>query len=238
MRPAARRNEVLALIAGGLRDFSVSRSRSRARGWGIEVPGDLTVDDRKISKSSGAGADPVELVGRHGTDAVRWWLLREVPLVGDLDFSEARLVARANEDLANGLGNLVSRVVAMVCRYRDGWVPVGPVADVSVREACEAAGRRVDAALAGYDFRAAAGAVWEVVVAANRYVERVRPWELAGAGDGRGLDVALATLVGACRVLAVELVPLLPGAAAGVAARCAGVRLAPAGPLFARLRTP
>ncbi len=308
VRPAARRNEVLALIAGGLRDFSVSRSRSRARGWGIEVPGDpdqvvyvwwdalgnyvtgldyggdggayerwwvgadrrvhlagkgvlrfhavywpamllsaglplptevvvhdyLTVGGRKISKSSGAGADPVELVGRYGTDAVRWWLLREVPRVGDVDFSEARLVARANEDLANGLGNLVSRVVAMVCRYRDGWVPVGPVADASVREACEAAGRRVDAALAGYDFRAAAGAVWEVVVAANRYVERVRPWELAGAGDDRALDVALATLVGACRLLAVELAPLLPGAAA----RCAGGRLAPAGPLFARLRTP
>src|SRR6266536_762345 len=285
VRPAARRNEVLALIAGGLRDFSVSRSRSRARGWGIEVPGDpdqvvyvrwwvgadrrvhlagkgvlrfhavywpamllsaglplptevvvhdyLTVGGRKISKSSGAGADPVELVGRYGTDAVWWWLLREGTSVGVGDFSEAPLVARANEDLCNRLGNLVSRVVAMVSRYRDGWVPVGPVADASVREACEAAGRRVDAALAGYDFRAAAGAVWEVVVAANRYVERVRPWELAGAGDDRALDVALATLVGACRLLAVELAPLLPGAAA----RCAGGRLAPAGPLFARLRT-
>ncbi|MFI2297582.1 methionine--tRNA ligase [Actinacidiphila glaucinigra] len=180
IEPAARRNEVLALLARGLRDFSVSRSQTRARGWGIPVPGDpeqviyvwwdalgnyvtslgyggpdgdggaaydrwwagdgrrvhlvgkgvlrfhavywpamllsaglplptdilvhdyLTVEGRKISKSSGTTVDPEELAAEHGTDAVRWWLLREVPRVGDADFTRERLVARADADLAGG----------------------------------------------------------------------------------------------------------------------------------------
>ena len=198
VQPASRRNEVLAFIAAGLEDFSISRSRRRARGWGIPVPGDpgqvmyvwwdalgnyvsalgygtggaggydrwwvhgvrrvhlagkgvlrfhavywpamllsageplptevlvhdyLTIDGRKISKSGGGSADPAALAREFGTDAVRWWLLREVPRVGDADFTAQRLVARANADLAGGLGNLVSRTVAMVHRYRAGVVP-------------------------------------------------------------------------------------------------------------------
>jgi methionyl-tRNA synthetase len=197
IEPAERRNEVLALIDGGLDDFSVSRSTERAHGWGIPVPGDpgqviyvwydalvnyisalgygtgspdlerwwggagrrihlagkgvvrfhavywpaillsaglplptdilvhdyLTADGQKISKSGGATVDPAALAARYGTDAVRWWLLREVPRVGDTDFTVARLVGRANDELANGLGNLVSRVTALIRRYRDGQPP-------------------------------------------------------------------------------------------------------------------
>jgi methionyl-tRNA synthetase len=315
VEPVSRRNEVLALIAGGLRDFSISRSRTRARGWGIGVPDDpgqvvyvwwdalgnyvtgldyagdgaayrhwwvgadrrvhligkgvlrfhavywpamllsaglplpteivvhdyLTVDGRKLSKSSGTGADPAELVGRYGTDAVRWWLLREVPRVGDVDFSEERLVARADGDLANGLGNLVSRVVTMVHRYRDGRVPGGVRTADALARVGDRAGRLVAEALAGYDFRQAAAAVWEVVTEANRYIERVRPWELARDGRDEELDACLATAVGACRVLANLLAPLLPDAAARIASRCAseapGGRLPPPTPLFPRIGT-
>jgi methionyl-tRNA synthetase len=200
IEPASRRNEVLAFIAGGLEDFSVSRSVTRARGWGIPVPGDptqviyvwwdalgnyitalnygsgtrgadyrrwwagadrrvhlvgkgvlrfhavywpaillsageplpteifvhdyLTVGGARISKSAGTGVgnDPAELAATFGTDALRWWLLREVPRVGDADFTVDRLIARANEDLANGLGNLVSRVVTLVHSCRDGVI--------------------------------------------------------------------------------------------------------------------
>jgi methionyl-tRNA synthetase len=314
IEPVSRRNEVLALIAGGLRDLSISRSRARARGWGIAVPGDpdqvvyvwwdalanyvtgldygrtpnsaeyrrwwvgadrrvhlvgkgvlrfhavywpalllsaglplpteifvhdyLTVGGRKISKSSGTGFAPADLVRRHGTDAVRWWLLREVPRVGDVDFTEDRLVARADEDLANGIGNLVHRVVSLVHRYRDGWVPAVPVPDgaADLVDACAAAPAGVDAALADFDFRGAAGAVWRIVVAANRYVERVRPWGLARDPARAGeLDGCLAALVGACRALAEELAPLVPGAAARIARQCAGERLPAAERLFARL---
>jgi len=95
---------------------------------GLPLPTDilvhdyLTIDGRKISKSAGSGqaANPVALAGQFGTDAVRWWLLREVPRVGDADFTADRLIARANEDLANDLGNLVSRVISMAHRYRQG----------------------------------------------------------------------------------------------------------------------
>jgi methionyl-tRNA synthetase len=88
----------------------------------------LTADGRKISKSSGAPAEPAALAARYGADAVRWWLLREVPRVGDADFTVGRLAARADDELANGLGNLVNRVVAMIHRYRGGRIPAaGPV---------------------------------------------------------------------------------------------------------------
>ncbi|MEU1278579.1 methionine--tRNA ligase [Streptomyces sp. NPDC005805] len=320
IEPASRRNEVLALIDGGLRDFSVSRSQRRARGWGIPVPGDpdqvvyvwwdalgnyvtslgygtgdpafeewwagegrrvhlagkgvirfhavywpamllsaglplptdilvhdyLTVGGRKISKSAGTGVDPAELAADTGADAVRWWLLRDVPRTGDADFTRERLVARADADLAGGIGNLVHRVVTMVHRYRDGRPPVGhgigPVAPELAR-ACEESPARIAAALEAYDFRQACAAVWTIVEEANRCVDATRPWESARAeraGDtaaGERLDDALAALLEACRVLADRLAPFLPGAAARVAAQCAPVDgvLPPPGPLFPRL---
>jgi methionyl-tRNA synthetase len=304
VEPAARRNEVLSFIAGGLSDFSISRSTRRARGWGIPVPDDpdqviyvwwdalgnyltaldygtggdayrrwwagdgqrvhlvgkgvlrfhavywpamllsageplpgeilvhdyLTVDGHKISKSRGHGVDPVALVDRYGADAVRWWLLREVPRVGDADFTVDRLVARANEDLANGLGNLVNRVVSMVHRY-------GSPAAAAVLPAATAAPGLVDAALAGFDLRRAVGAVWAVVAEGNRYVERVRPWELARSGDTGALDAVLGTLLATCRALGELLVPFLPDAAERIAAQCtpgADGRLPAPSPLFPR----
>jgi methionyl-tRNA synthetase len=320
VEPAARRNEVLSFIAAGLEDFSISRSRERAHGWGIPVPGDpgqvmyvwwdalcnyisslgygtggdgypywwrgsgrrvhvvgkgvlrfhavywpamllsageplptevlvhdyLTVDGRKISKSGGGESpDPAALAGRFGTDALRWWLLREVPRVGDADFTEERLAGRANADLAGGLGNLVSRTVALVHRYRDGSVPgghgplpAGPGAQ-PLTAACQDAPGQVRAALDGPDFRAATAAVWRIVDEANRYIELTRPWQLAkaeGAGAGTArLDTVLAHAVGACRCLAVQLEPFVPGAAARVAAQCGPDRLPPATPVFARV---
>ncbi len=338
IEPATKRNEVLGFIAGGLADFSVSRTTARARGWGIGVPGDpgqviyvwwdalgnyisalgygtgaesyqrwwpgadrrihlvgkgvlrfhavywpaillsaglplptdilvhdyLTINGNKISKSGGGpgagggGAEPAALASRYGTDAVRWWLLREVPRVGDTDFTAGRLVARANDDLANGAGNLVSRVVTLVHKYRDGKVPLRPCRPASETPAVAgpepagpglllAAARnapgRVGAALEAFDFRAATSAVWAIVEEANRYAEQVQPWHLAraeregNAGAGRELDVALAVLVGACRTLAAELAPFVPDLAARIAAACddSAGRLPELRPLFPRL---
>ncbi|MFF8729298.1 methionine--tRNA ligase [Streptomyces sp. NPDC015171] len=320
IEPAARRNEVLALIEGGLRDFSVSRSRSRARGWGIPVPGDpgqvvyvwwdalgnyvtslgygtgdtaydqwwatserrvhlagkgvvrfhavywpaillsaglplptdilvhgyLTVDGRKISKSAGTTVDPVALADTHGTDAVRWWLLREVPRVGDADFTVDRLTARADADFAGGPGNLVHRIVTMVHRFRGGTVPAAPPpsGEPALADVCRKVPGLVDAALADYDFRAAIRAVWNVVEEANRCIDTTRPWELARRerqGDREAaerLDTVLAALVTACRVLAGELHPFVPDAATRITAQLTPVegRLPAARPLFRRLR--
>jgi methionyl-tRNA synthetase len=184
----------------------------------------LTVGGQKISKSAGGAVDPVALVDSYGTDAVRWWLLREVPRVGDADFTEERLIARADEDLANGLGNLVNRVVTMVCRFLDGHVP-DPADDL-----VEVSGA-VHEALEAYDFRRAAAAVWTIVEEANRYVERTQPWRRQPAAR----EAALGTLVHACRVLAGQLEPFLPTAAARVAAAVDGERLARPVPLYPRL---
>lgn len=186
----------------------------------------LTVDGRKISKSAGGAQDPVELVERYGEDAVRWWLLREVPRVGDVDFTEERLIARADEELANGVGNLVNRVVTMVHRFLDGQVPAEAPASLP---ACANAAGKVHEALEDFDFRRATGAVWEIVEEANRFIEHERPWKQERP------EAALATLVHACRTLAVQLEAFVPTAAARVAAQVGGVRLAPPAPLFARL---
>jgi methionyl-tRNA synthetase len=324
IEPAARRNEVLGFIEGGLEDFSASRSTARARGWGIPVPGDpsqviyvwwdalgnyvtalgygtgkaghyrrwwtgagrrvhlvgkgvlrfhavywpaillsageplptdilvhdyLTADGRKISKS-GPGADradPVALTARYGTDAVRWWLLREVPRVGDADFTAARLVARANDDLANDLGNLVSRVVTLVHRYRQGQVPSAgdrpAPAGRALTEVRQQTPQRTVSGLAAFDFRAATAAIWEVVEAANRYVDLVEPWRLARAergGDaaaGSRLDESLALLVGTCAQLGRDLAPFLPGLGARIQAACddSAGSLPAAQPVFPRL---
>ncbi|MEV0401901.1 methionine--tRNA ligase [Actinoallomurus sp. NPDC050550] len=322
IEPAERRNEVLSFIAGGLEDFSVSRSVARARGWGIPVPGDpgqvvyvwwdalgnyltalgygtdnadlrrwwsaadrrihlvgkgvlrfhavywpamllsagqplpteilvhgyLTADGSKISKSGGNTVDPTALVDAYGTDALRWWLLREVPRVGDADFTHDRLIARADDELANGIGNLVNRVIAMLHRYRDGRPAVHP-GDRSgdeVAEACERAPVLVDAALDSFDFRAATGAVRAIADAANRFVNRVRPWELASAeraGDrdaARDLDAALAVSLSACRTLGEQLSPFLPDAADRIVRQCTAVdgRVPAPSPVFPRLARP
>lgn len=294
---AQRRNEVLSFIRGGLSDFSVSRSRVRARGWGIPVADDatqvvyvwfdalanyisaldygsggeayrrwwcesdervhvigrgiirfhavywpaillsageplptaiyvhdyLTVEGRKISKSLGTAIDPRDVVERYGTDALRWWFARDVPPNGDVDVREALLVARANE-LADGLGNLVNRTIALVDRNRPraaGAASCEDAADLAL--GCARLPAAIDDALRAFDLRSATSALWEVVAQANRFVAATRPWELAGAaraGDAAArerLDAVLAALLDACGVIARELEPVLPDAAGRIA---------------------
>jgi methionyl-tRNA synthetase len=318
IEPAGRRNEVLALIDGGLEDFSVSRSTERARGWGIPVPGDpgqviyvwwdalgnyltaldyggdgedlrrwwtgasrrvhllgkgvlrfhavywpamllsageavptdivihgyLTENGRKISKSSGATVDPYDLVDQYGTDPVRWWLLREVPPGGDADFTVDRLVARANDELANGFGNLVNRVVSMIHRYYDGRLPAARAAAPRAEALDAAVGEapaEIAAALADFDHRRATEAVWRIADEANRYVNRTSPWSLAKAGNRAELAAVLSALLRACQAIGTRLAPFLPGTAEAITAQCTpgatGLLPVPA-PLLPRLPVP
>jgi methionyl-tRNA synthetase len=292
--PPERRNEVLAFLDGDVRDISVSRSRSRARDWGIPVPGDptqiiyvwfdalvnyvsaappgwwidavdirhvigkgivrfhavvwpaillsagrpipdelfvhdyVTASGRKIGKSLGNAVDPGDLVARYGADAVRWWLLREVPRVGEADFTESRLVETANRDLANGVGNLVQRVVGLdgsptnrsLRRSRAGPGRQLSQAHVVLQES-------IDAAVADFDLRAATGAITAEIDAVNREIEQSRPWALSGEARVHAVD-ALVRRTGA---IVAELAPFVPDLAARAAARLAG-GVGP--PLFAR----
>jgi len=232
----------------------------------IAVHDYLTAGGRKISKSAGAAdlADPVDLVARYGTDAVRWWLLREVPRVGDADFTATRLVERVNQDLANGLGNLVSRVTSLV-HARDQAADQPPArpdlvagdgqepepepaatAAAGLDRAIDDAPGLVRNALEDYDFRAALAALWAIVDRANRYAELSEPWRLARAARGGDAsaaarrDEALGRLLAACRALAGELAPFVPAAAARIGSACGGSDgpVPAPRPLFPRLAAP
>src|SRR5215467_11573298 len=131
---------------------------------GLPLPTDilvhdyLTVEGRKISKSGGSAVDPADIAAAYGTDALRWWLLREVPRVGDVDFTRERLIGRANDELAHGIGNLVNRVVSLVRKNRDGVVPDCselPPGSQELVDASQRALAQADAALAVGDFRQA-----------------------------------------------------------------------------------
>ncbi|GAA4020859.1 methionine--tRNA ligase [Allokutzneria multivorans] len=193
----------------------------------IAVHDYLTIDGEKISKSTGNAVAPLDLVERFGADAVRWWLLREVAPLGDTDFTEKRLIARADAELANGLGNLVNRVVTLAHRLRDGRVVPAPPT-----RAAAGLAERVDAALAEYDLRGATAALVEVVDDANRLLDKEKPWALSG-GD---LDRVLGTLVSTCRVLTHELGVFLPHGAARLRDQLGyGETVAEPKPVFPRL---
>lgn len=208
----------------------------------------LTAGGQKISKSAGNADDPADIATQHGTDALRWWMLRDVARAGDTDYTTERLIARSNEDLANNLGNLVNRTVSMVNRYRGGFIPAGavdnPAADM-LRLARSDAAARIDQSLADFDFRRAVEAVTHIGDEGNRYVEAVRPWDLAKAerkdnAESTALDTVLAELVATCRDIAEHLQPFLPAAADRIAEQCGnnGPQVAQPSPVFPRLESP
>ena len=199
----------------------------------------VTANGRKIGKSLGNAVDPSGLIERYGVDALRWWLCREIPRVGEADFTEERLVECADRDLAKGVGNLVQRTATLAVRAF-GDDPVTSVPENELAATCDATRARVDASLAAFDLRGATEAIVGLVDAANRYVESTHPWTLRGeSGDRGAAREVLAPLVGAVRVLGAELEPFVPGLAARVAERagCDGAPVAPGLPVQPRLRT-
>jgi methionyl-tRNA synthetase len=175
----------------------------------------LTLGGSKISKSGSNTIDPAELSAEFGSDAVRWWLLRDVAKVGETDFTEDRFIDRVNADLANGLGNLVNRTLTIVRKYRGGRVPEGSVGPFAA--ATEELPGRIDDALKSVDFRVATAAITAAVEDGNRLVESTRPWELYKNGENDRLDELLGELVAGCRVLAHEAQPFIPAGAARLA---------------------
>ncbi len=208
---------------------------------GLPLPTTINVHEfvlaggEKMSKSRGNVVDPVEVAADYSLDALRYWMVREMPRAGDGSYSDARLIARYNEDLGNDLGNLVNRSVSMLHRYRDGVVPIVPAAtdrDSPLASVADGLGERVHAALDAFDFRQAVGAVWELVTAANKYIDDTKPWELAKAARGGDdaaavkLDTVLADLIETIRLLAIHLSPFIPDGA-GKIANQVGFELAP-----------
>jgi len=183
----------------------------------LNVHGYWNLGGGKMSKSIGNVVEAFQLTEKYGHDAFRYFLMREMTFGLDANFSEEALVGRLNSDLANDLGNLVSRATTMVVNFARGVVPPpgdpGPEAAI-VRETLEKARRDVDAAMEEFAFQRALVSIWEFIAIVNGYVDAVQPWALAKAPARRErLDGALYTLAESLRCLAILLDAFLPGSA-------------------------
>ncbi len=284
--PRSRRREVENFVAGGLRDFSISRldlpwgipvpgyeghtfyvwfdallgylsallrpedppdlSLLGQRGWpaqlhvigkdilrfhavywpamllsaGMEPPervfghGFLTREGQKMGKSLGNVLDPVVLLERCGSDAVRWYLLRDIPFGDDGDFQQQRFMDLVNNDLANTIGNLLNRTSSMARRWFDGAVPpagIAAAADHPLAIHCLACGRAVDEALDNVDFRTAAAAILQLAEAANGFLNDRAPWKaIKSEAERPAVAADLYAVLETSRWVGLLLAPLLP----------------------------
>jgi methionyl-tRNA synthetase len=176
----------------------------------VFVHGYLLMDDEKMSKSLGNVLDPFAVIDRLGSDALRFYLLREVTFGQDGSVSTAAFEQRYESELANEYGNLASRTVAMINRYRDGTLaPVDP--DAALAGDFAGLTERVCELIDGVQLTAALEEIWQRVRRLNRYVEERAPWQLAkDPADAAELDRVLGTLGEGLRVLSVLLHPYLP----------------------------
>ena len=273
--PESRKNEVLGFIKKGLEDICISRSAERARGWGIDVPGDpsqkiwcwfdavinyisalgygsdqkafkelwqdndnklhvigkgilvfhalywpaallsaglslpnklfvhgyLTVDGQKISKSLGNVVDPYKLAERYGADAVRYFLLREIPSTKDGDFTIQKFEERYNSDLAKGLGNLLARVLKLAPEESQELKIQNKELEIQINKTEE----NCKKALNNFEFDIALKSIWELIGFCDKYIEKEKPWE-----DTENKLSVIDNLLFAIKEIAKFLEPFLP----------------------------
>jgi methionyl-tRNA synthetase len=174
------------------------------------VHGFLLSDGKKMSKSLGNVLDPFEAMDKFGTDALRFYCMRDVPFGQDGSVSAAGFETRYETELANELGNLASRTIAMLIRYRDGVVPEADL-DPELVADFEGLADRVARQLDDAQITAALDEIWQRVRRLNRYVEERAPWQLAKDPDRAGeLDTTLRSLAEGLRVVGALLYPYIP----------------------------
>jgi methionyl-tRNA synthetase len=179
----------------------------------VYVHGYLLMGEKKMSKSLGNVLDPNEVIDRFGADALRFYCNREVSFGQDGSVSAAGFEARYETELANDWGNLASRTLAMIERYRDGTVPEGEIDTALVEgdDALAGIDEVVSGLLDGVELTQALEAIWSRVRRLNRYVEESRPWDLAKDESQSGrLDQVLYNLAEGIRVLALLLAAYMP----------------------------
>jgi methionyl-tRNA synthetase len=306
--PETRKNEILSLASRGLQDFSVSRPASRARGWGVPVPGDetqtmyvwydalanyisglgypekegpyaafwegdaeklhvigkgiirfhaaywpamllsaglplptcefvhgyVTVEGQKMSKTVGNVVDPMMLINEFGADAVRYYLLREIPAYEDGDFSMEKFKVRYNADLANGIGNFAARVSTLADGMAFGE---GEALDSGVAERTQELLVKVRKESEAFRFNESLAALWELISFGDEYANRTAPWKIK---DTDGKKNVMRNLVYILESVARELLPFLPETAqkiqSGVIRKDSAVTVQKIEALFPRLQ--
>lgn len=184
-----------------------------AHGW-------WTVNGEKMSKSRGNVVDPNAIIDEFGTDAFRYFLLREVPFGQDGDFSRAALIGRINTELANDLGNLLNRTLTLIERFSGGKIPEpepgpGIEGDRVLRQTAHRLNETVRIHLDDVEFNRALEVIWGLVQQGNQYIEKMAPWVLARKPENSArLNTVLYNAAEILRVLAIFLYPFMPQTAA------------------------
>jgi methionyl-tRNA synthetase len=211
---------------------------------GIELPkmvyghGWLVIEGDKMSKSKGNVVEPLALIDEFGADAIRYFLLREITLGLDGNFSRDALIHRINSDLANDIGNLLHRTLNMIGRFNDGKIPAASESEPIDDELIKMARNTVasyEAAMEKLDINSAIKDVWALIGRSNKYIDETAPWALAKDPAKKArLDTVLYNLAETLRIVAVLISPYMPNTAPkiwaqlGIAENFAEVRLSDA----------
>ena len=182
----------------------------------------LLFGNDKMSKSKGNVVYPEPIVARYGVDPLRYYLMREMPFGADGNYTNESFLIRMNADLANDLGNLVSRTVAMIEKYFDGVLPawtdaVDPELDLPLKEHCAALPALVDEQMNKLQFSQALAEIWKVIGECNKYIDLTQPWVLGKDPEKKDrLANVMLTLAECVRFAAVLIGPVMPSTPARI----------------------